>query len=480
MTATARTRSVPVVQVISPERLCERLSELGSAATAPPAQTAQPAEIGAAFRPASEPRVVASGNLATPHQLLEALDGALERYRLFMLAAHELPPLRAGVIYETPFVGPAMREAGAQLDYLPMRLSLVPRLFATMRAPDAVLLHTSTPRAGRVSLGIEVNVLLAAVEQVRSRGGLVVAQLNPRMPYTHGDGELDEELIDIAIEVDRELPCAPAGGNHHEHAVAIAEQVAALVEDGATLQLGIGQVPDATLHALRSRQGLRVWSEMISDGVMELERRGALESESGREIVCSFMFGSRELYEWVDGNPRVRMVRTETSNDPARIAAQRQMTSINTALQVDLHDQAGASHINGRLYSGFGGQPDFVGGALHSPGGHAVIALRSWHDPSGTSTIVPRLRDPATSYQHSAVVTEHGCAHVFGRSERAQARLLIERAAHPDAREWLREANETMPGPSGDGSGSSNGEATQRQTPGVGGELDGVGTLVKG
>jgi acyl-CoA hydrolase len=431
---------VPGVQVISLERLRERLSELGSSGPAP------------------EPRVVASGNLATPRSLLEALDGAIERYRLFMLASHELPQLREGVIYETPFVGPAMREAGAQLDYLPMRLSLVPRLFATMRAPDAVLLHTSTPHAGRVSLGIEVNVLAAAVEHVRSRGGLVVAQMNRRMPYTYGDGELDEELIDCAIEVDEELPCPPPGADPHEHAVAIAELVAALVDDGATLQLGIGQVPDATLRALRSRRGLRVWSEMISDGVMELERRGALESE--REIVCSFMFGSGELYEWVDGNPRVRMVRTETSNDPSRIAAQRQMTSINTALQVDLHDQAGASHIDGRLYSGFGGQPDFVGGALHSPGGHAVIALRSWHERSGSSTIVPRLGDPATSFQHSAVVTEHGCAHVFGRSERAQAQLLIEQVAHPDAREWL-------------------GEAMQGQAPRASGKLDRVGALVE-
>jgi acyl-CoA hydrolase len=384
-----------------------------------------------------EPRVVASGNLATPHVLLKAVEGALERYRLFMLAAHGELPRREGVIYETPFVGPAMREGGERLDYLPMRLSLVPRLFATIRPPDAVLLHTTPVRGGKVSLGIEVNVLVAAVERVRARGGLVIAQMNPRMPYTYGDGELDTELIDVAVEVEEELQ-TPVVGPAHEHAEAIASQVAELVENRGTLQLGIGQVPDATLRALSSRRGLGVWSEMISDGVLALERKGALDRE--REIVCSFMFGSKELYAWVDGNPRVRMMRTETANDPARIATQPQMVSVNTALQVDLADQAGASHIGGRLYSGFGGQPDFVGGALHSPGGHAVIALRSWHDPSGTSTIVPRLSDPATSFQHSAVVTEHGCAHVFGRSQRAQARLLIEQAAHPDARERLREA----------------------------------------
>ncbi|MGA2453130.1 MAG: acetyl-CoA hydrolase/transferase C-terminal domain-containing protein [Solirubrobacteraceae bacterium] len=386
---------------------------------------------------AAEPRVVASGNHGTPLALLDALERAVERYRLFMLAAQAPLSARDGVIFETPFVGPGMRDAGERLDYLPMRLSLVPRLFATVRPPDVVLLHTSTPRDGRVSLGIEVNVLVAAVEHVRARGGLVVAQMNPRMPYTFGDGELDEDLIDLAIEVEHELP-SPAVSPTHEHTDRIAELVADLVEDGATLQLGIGQVPDATLLALKSRHELAIWSEMISDGVMALDHAGALEPR--RPIVCSFMFGSPELYSWVDQNPRVRMTRTEVTNDPARIAEHSAMVSVNTAMQVDLSDQAGASHIGGRLYSGFGGQPDFVSGALHSPGGHAVIALRSWHERSDSSTIVPRLEQPVTSFRHSAVITEQGCAQIFGRSDRAQARLIIEQAAHPDAREQLRDS----------------------------------------
>ena len=402
------------MRVISEQRLRETLSSL----------------------PVSEPRVVASGNLGAPRALLDALERTVEHYRLFMLAAQAPLPRRDGVIFETPFVGPGMRDAGEQLDYLPMRLSLVPRLFATMRPPDVVLLHTSTPRRGKVSLGIEVNILPAAIERVRGRGGLVIAQCNPRMPYTLGDGELAEDLIDFAVEVQEELP-SPTVAPAHEHAEQIAELVASLVENGSTLQLGIGQVPDATLHALRDRRELAIWSEMISDGVMELERRRALGS--ARPIVCSFLFGSPELYEWVDQNPRLSMTRTETTNDPTRIAAQPRMVSINTALQVNLSDQAGASHINGRLYSGFGGQPDFVGGALHSSGGHAVIALRSWHERSDTSTIVPRLTDPVTSFQHSAVITEQGCASIFGRSQRAQAELIIEHAAHPEAREELRE-----------------------------------------
>ena len=382
-----------------------------------------------------EPRVVASGNMATPYALLDALERSVARFRLFMLAAHGPLPDREGVIYETPFVGPGMRDAGPRLDYLPMRLSLVPRLFSTLRPPDVVLLHTSTARHGRVSLGIEVNVLVAAIESVRARGGLVVAQMNPAMPYTFGDGELDEAMIDLAVEAEQELPVPPPRAPR-EHAERIAGLVAELVEDDATLQLGIGQVPDATLRALTTRHRLAIWSEMISDGVMSLERGGSLDRS--RPIVCSFLFGTPELYDWVQANPRVHVLRTETVNDPTRIAARPRMVSVNTALQVDLFDQAGASHVRGRVYSGFGGQPDFVGGALHSPGGHALIALPSWHAASASSTIVPRLDGPATSFQHSAVITEQGAAHIFGRSQRAQARLIIEQAAHPDAREGLR------------------------------------------
>ncbi len=326
----------------------------------------QQLEEALAALPAAEPRVVASGNLATPRTLIDALERVVEHYRLFMLAARAPLPQRDGVILETPFVGPGMRDAGERLDYLPMRLSLVPRLFATIRPPDVVLLHTSSPHKGKVSLGIEVNVLVAAVEAVRARGGLVVAQLNPRMPYTLGDGELEEDLIDVAIEVEEDL-ASPTIGPSHDHAALIAERVASIVDDGSTLQLGIGQVPDATLRALGGTINLAIWSEMISDGVMALERDAALDRQ--RPIVCSFLFGSPELYRWVDHNPRLRLTRTEVTNDPSRIAAHPKMVSVNTALQVDLSDQAGASHINGRLYSGFGGQPDFVTGALHSKGG---------------------------------------------------------------------------------------------------------------
>ena len=394
-------------------------------------------ELSAAYH---RPRVVAAGNHATPFQLLTLADRAFERYRLFMLAAQAPLPCGPEVIFETPFVGPGMRDAGPRLDYLPMRLGLVPRLFRTVRPPDVVLLHTTPPSGGKVSLGIEVNILPAAIESVRKRGGLVIAQLNPRMPYTLGDAELDVDMVDLAIEAEEPL-CAPAHAPGHEHAERIAEAVAGLVPDRATLQLGIGEVPDATLRALAQRRGLRIWSEMISDGVLGLERAGALAPE--QPLVCSFMFGSEELYEWVDRSSRIRMMRTELTNDPPRIASRPKMVSINTALQVDLHDQAGASHIGERVYSGLGGQPDFVEGALRSHGGQAIIAMRSWHESTSSSTIVPRLQCPVTSLQHTAVVTEQGCAHLFGRSQRAQARLLIEDAAHPDARERLRQYAES-------------------------------------
>src|SRR6202035_2043942 len=165
---------------------------------------------------------------------------------------------------------------------------------------------------------------------------------------------------------------------------------------------------------LGDRRRLRVWSEMVSDGVLRLEQAGALDRD--HPVAASFLFGSEELYRWADRNPRLRLHRTETTNDPVLIARHDRMLSLNTALQVDLFAQANASWVRGRIYSGFGGQTDFIVGALHSPGGHAVIALPSWHPKADTSSIVPLLDTPVTSFQHSAIVTEQGCAFLFGRS----------------------------------------------------------------
>lgn len=387
----------------------------------------------------SQPRIVAAGNHATPWQLLDIADKAVPEYRLFQLNAQPGIPVRDGVRHESPFVGPGMRGL-PMLDYLPARLSLVPQILATTHRPDIVLLHAAPPRDGKLSLGIEVNILPAAIEHATAAGGVVIAQINPHMPYTYGDAQIPVELVDFAIECDAALPSPPTRDDPALAANAgrIGPLVAAMVEDGATLQAGIGAVPDAVLAALSGHHGLRIWSEMVSDGVMDLAAHHALDPS--RPITSSFLFGSPELYAWADGNPALRMLRTETVNDPARIAAQPAMTSINTALQVDLYAQANASYAHGRIYSGFGGQTDFVVGALHSPGGQAVIALPSWHEKSGASTIVPQLCAPATSFQHTAIVTDQGRAPLFGHSQRTQATHLIEHAARPEAREQLRDA----------------------------------------
>ena len=395
-----------------------------------------PEALGAVLRALPpRPRAVASGNFAAPGALFEVLDREVEEFRLSMLNAQPGIPTRDGIVLETSFVGPGMR-GRPNLAYIPSRLSLVPLLFTTTRTPDVVLLHTSTPEAGTVSLGTEVNILPAAVEAARARGGVVVAQLNRRMPYTYGDGQLPVDVVDYGVDVDEPLPASPPLPLD-DLSRSIGDRVAALVPDGATLQLGIGGVPDATLQALVVRRGLRVWSEMFSDGVLALDRAGALDPDA--PLTSSFLFGSDELYRWVDHNPRVRVLRTEKTNDPASIARQPAMTSVNSALQVDLFAQANASRIRTRIYSGIGGQTDFIVGALHSAGGQALIALRSWHPKADCSTIVPLVDEPVTSFQHSAVVTEQGVAPIWGHSQQEQARHLIECAAHPDVREELEE-----------------------------------------
>jgi acyl-CoA hydrolase len=380
-------------------------------------------------------RVVASGNYATPFATLDIIDKSLEAYRLNLLNAQHGIPARDGVVHETSFVGPAMRDSPG-LSYIPARLSLLPQLFHTSLPPDLVVIRTSTPREGTVSLGTEVNVLPAAIEAAHRRGGLVIAETNSRVPFTYGDAVLPTEQIDYAIGVDEPLaapPVRPIGTTAQQ----IGDQVAARVVDGSTLQLGIGAIPDAALQHLRNRRGLRIWSEMISDGVLGLEQHGALDPEI--PITASFLFGSAELYTWADRNPRLRMLRTETTNDPSRIRAHDGMVSVNSALQVDLYGQVNASRIRGRIYSGFGGQTDFIVGALHSRGGQAIIALRSWHPKAECSTIVPMVEEPVTSFQPTVVVTENGTAEIFGRPEREQAAQLIDRAAYPGVREELRE-----------------------------------------
>lgn len=386
------------------------------------------------------PRIVASGNAAVPWQLLAILDGQIEQYRLFMLNAPMGIPARAGVVHETPFVGPGMRGRPG-LSYVPSRLSQVPSLFARPLPPDLVCLHTSVPSNGKVSLGIEVNILPAAIEAAHQRGALVIAQINPAMPYTYGDAELDVSSIDGFLKVEQpllEVRHPPVSAGDAPAALAsLGRVVSDRITDGAVLQMGIGQVPDAALPGLLGRRGLGVWSEMISDGVMALEDAGAISFD--RPLVASFVMGTSRLYKWADRHEHLRLLRTETTNDPALIARKAGMVSLNTALQVDLFGQANASRIGGRIHSGFGGQTDFITGALHAPGGQALMALRSWHPKADVSAIVPLIDEPVTSFQHTAVITEQGLAEIWGNDERSQARQLIEQAAHPSVRAELWE-----------------------------------------
>lgn len=386
------------------------------------------------------PRVVVSGNHATPWHTLALVDAALPAYRLWALNAQHGVPDRDGVTLETSFVGAGMRRS-PRLSYVPSRLSLVPRLFESRMLPDLVLIHTTPPRDGVVSLGMEVNVLPSAIDAVRRRGGVVVAQVNRHLPWTYGDAIVPVGHLDAMVEADEPLPSAPPMVID-EHSARIGALVADRVGDGATLQAGIGAVPDATMHGLVGRRGLRIWTEMFSDSVLALERAGALDPEV--PITASFLFGSPELIAWADGNPRVRMRRTEVTNDPARIGTNQAMVSVNTALQVDLFGQANASRINTRIFSGFGGQTDFIVGALHSTGGQALIAMRSWHPKADCSTIVPLVDEPVTSFQMSAVVTEQGVAEIFGNDQREQARQLIDHTAHPSVREELWEEAQAL------------------------------------
>ncbi|MFJ8581003.1 acetyl-CoA hydrolase/transferase family protein [Micromonospora sp. NPDC093277] len=399
------------------------------------------AELGRALgKIAGAPRVVAGGNYAAPLSALRILDRALAEYRLFMLNAQPGIPDRDGVAYETAFIGPAMR-AHPRLAYFPCRLSLVPYLLRDRLPPDIVVVHTSRPFNGAVSLGVEVNILPAAIEAARARGGLVIAQANAAMPVTYGDAVVDLDAIDYLIEVDEPLV------EHHPNPIdgvyaGIGERVAGLVPQRATLQLGIGAIPDATLHALADRRGLRIWSEMFSDGVLALEKDGCLDVDT--PVTASFCFGSAELYDWIDRNPRVRMLRTERTNDPRAIAAHPNLMSVNSALQVDLFAQANASRVGTRVHSGFGGQTDFIVGAMHSPGGHAIIALRSWHPKANVSSVVPLLSGPVTSFQHSYIVTEQGVAEIWGRDALGQAQQILDHAAHPAARDGLRGAGREL------------------------------------
>lgn len=343
------------------------------------------------------------------------------------------------------FVGHNLREAVNQgrADYIPVFLSEVPRLFRRGILPlDVALLQVSPPdRHGFCSLGVSVDVARAASDCAR----ILIAQVNPNMPRTHGDGLIHKSRLSAIVECsDPIAECAPKPLSEEERA--IGRQVAALVEDGATLQMGIGAIPDAVLAALGSHRQLGVHTEMFSDGIIDLVERGVITNERKKvhpgAIVASFAVGSRRLYDFMDDNPMVKMLDVGYVNDTDVIRRNPRVTAINSAIEVDLTGQVCADTIGTKQYSGVGGQMDFIRGAALSEEGRPIIALPSVTS-RGETRIVPTLKTGAgvtTTRAHvHFIVTEYGVANLYGATLRQRAQRLID-IAHPGHREALSRA----------------------------------------
>jgi acyl-CoA hydrolase/GNAT superfamily N-acetyltransferase len=328
-------------------------------------------------------------------------------------------------------------------DYTPIFLSDIPRLFSSGQVPlDAALIQVSPPDArGMCSLGISVDIVKSAAENAR----LVIAQVNPRMPRTLGDSMLHVYDLDVLVPVDTPLievqPPAPDDDTRR-----IGEFVAALVEDGSTVEFGIGQIPQAVIEFLREKHELGIHTEMFTDAIIDLIESGAVtgahKTLDRNRVVASFCMGTRRLYDYIDGNPAFSFHPTEYVNDPVVIGQQHKQVAINVALEVDLTGQVCADSLGTQFYSGIGGQVDFNRGAARSRGGKAIIALPSTARHGTVSRIVTRLSPGAgvvtTRGDVHYVVTEFGTAYLHGKSVQERAMALIS-IAHPDFRATLLE-----------------------------------------
>jgi 4-hydroxybutyrate CoA-transferase len=359
---------------------------------------------------------------------------------------HLAPEMAPHFRHRALFIGPNARAAvnEGRADYVPVFLSDVPRLFESRALPlDAVFVNATPPdRHGFCSLGTSVEAMHAAVRAATT----VIVQFNRAMPRTLGDSFIHVSDIDLAVDVD--VP-------PYEHAVGaigdverrIGEFVADLVPDGATLQLGIGAIPAATALALADKKDLGIHTEMFTDAVVDLVEAGvvtgARKERNRGKIVTAFVMGSRRLYEFVDDNPMVEMRPVDFTNDTHVIRSFGRMVAINSAIEVDLTGQVVADSIGHRLYSGVGGQMDFVRGAALASEGRAIIALPSTAAGATVSRITPSLKEGAgvvTTRAHvRTVVTEWGVAELFGKSIRERAEALIA-IAHPDHRDALAAA----------------------------------------
>ena len=395
------------------------------------------------------------GGAATPSILLDALTRRADQLRDVGVihlhtegpAPHLAPELAGSFRHRALFIGANAREAvnAGRADYVPIFLSDIPELFMSGVLPlDAAFLNVSPPDAhGYCSLGTSVDTALSAVTAAKT----VVAQLNRSMPRTLGDSFVHVDQIDIGVEVDQ-VP--------HEHAAPLIGEVerqiggfvAELVQDGATIQMGIGSIPAAVALALRDKKDLGIHTELFTDPVLDLVESGAVtgaEKEVNRgKIVSAFLMGSQRLYDFVHDNPMIEMRPVDYTNDTAVIRRFRRMVAINSAISIDLTGQVSADSIGTRFYSGVGGQMDFMRGAALAREGRAIIALPSTAASGRISRIAPVLAEGAgvvTSRAHvRTVVTEYGVAELFGRSVRERAAALIA-IAHPAFRDELaREA----------------------------------------
>jgi 4-hydroxybutyrate CoA-transferase len=340
------------------------------------------------------------------------------------------------------FTGSNMRKAvqEGRAGYIPIMLHEVPLLFKRGIMPlDVAMIHVSPPdRHGYCSLGTSVDVSITAVETAK----YVIAQVNPNMPRTHGDGLIHISCIDAVIECNDELPTlhkvAP-----DEVETKIGFNVASLIEDGATLQMGIGSIPDAVLSFLGNHKRLGIHTEMFADGVVDLVERGVITNEEKKlyrnRIITGFIMGTKRTYDFIHDNPLVQFLRIEDINDPAVIKQNPKVTAINSCIEVDLTGQVVSDSIGSKIYSGVGGQLDFIRGAALSEGGKPIIALPSTTS-KGESRIVPLIKPGGgvvTTRAHvHYIVTEYGVAYLFGKNLHQRAKELI-KIAHPDHREAL-------------------------------------------
>jgi len=343
------------------------------------------------------------------------------------------------------FVGPNIRPAvnDGRADFIPSFFSEVPLMFRSGVLPlDVALIQVSPPdKHGFCSLGISVETTKAAVDVAKK----IVAQINPKMPRTHGDGLLHISRFDTFIEYEEELPELPPHQLTAEEQQ-IGKHISDIIEDGATLQMGIGAIPDAVLSCLGNHKDLGVHTEMFSDGILPLVEKGVINNKMKTRhpgvIVSGFLLGTRKLYDFVDDNPMVRMLDIQYVNDTAVIRKLPKMTSINSAIEIDITGQVCADSIGTRIYSGVGGQMDFIRGASLSPGGKPIIALPSITSRN-ESKIVPVLKSGAgvvTTRAHvHYVATEYGIADLYGKTLRERAKELV-RIAHPDHQESLERA----------------------------------------